>query len=281
MGVSYNFEQSIADQIPFDPSVLTPLPTNNGYMFGFDTPSQKYVSRNILQYGREAPIGTTTPTTASGNLQLIVTSTKIQFFTGTAADFSVILPNATTLISYWTFEVYNTTSQTITIKDFSGATLFTLAQNSVGYLKLQLNGTSAGTWVYYQVLISSVATGIINYKLTSSVAFSSSTRSPNYELITGFTLTPQAGTYGVWYNASVYYTTTPKAHFWAIFKNGVVVADSVRQQDTAHSNQNMPDSTMSTITCSGTETIDVRVSCDNTGTLTVNNRTLLLIRLGT
>jgi uncharacterized protein (DUF2342 family) len=142
------------------------------------------------------------------------------------------------------------------------------------------NGTAAGTWVFWQVLTSSIASGIINYNITSSTAFSSTNRTNPYQLITGFQVTPQAGTYACWYNASVYYTTTPKAHFWAFYKAGTILTDTARQQDTAHSNQTMLDSTMSVTSFNGSQTMDVRVKCADTGTLTVNARTMILIRIG-
>lgn len=230
---------------------------------------------NIL---REVP--TITATTLNGTLTLTVASTKFQVLTGTAAGYSVVLPNATTLLNGWKYEISNTTNQTVAIKTNGGALLFTLDRVSTGYISLINNGTAAGTWVFWQVLTSSIASGIINYTVTSSTAFSSTNRVDPYQLITGFQVTPQAGTYACWYNASVFYTTTPKAHFWAFHKAGTIITDTMRQQDTAHSDQTMIDSTMSVTSFNGSETMDVRVKCANTGTLTVNARTMILIRIG-
>jgi hypothetical protein len=136
-------------------------------------------------------------------------------------------------------------------------------------------------WVFFQVLASSVASGIINYSINSNVAFSTSVRNPSYDAIPGFSVTPQAGTYLCTYNASVFYTTTPKSHFFGFFKNGVLDSNTARSQDTAHSNQIMIDSTTGIISCSGSDVISVKVGCDNTGTITVNQRSMSLIRLGT
>lgn len=219
-----------------------------------------------------------TVTSLNGTLSLSVNSVCLNFLTGTAAGYSVQLPNATTLLSGRCFIIVNTTSQIVNIKDGSGVTLFQLSQNSIGYLYLQLNTNAAGAWTYYQVLASSTASGIINYNLTSTTPFS--TTSTTDVLITAFTLTPQAGTYAVWYNASVLHTTTPIPHYWSLYKAGVKVTDSERQQDTAHSNQVMVDTTMAIINVNGSQAIDVRVRRGTTGTLTVNARSLLLIRLG-
>jgi hypothetical protein len=227
---------------------------------------------------REVP--TSTVTTLNGTLTLAVASTKFQVLTGVATGYSVVLPNATTLLNGWKYEISNTTSQVVNIKSNGGALLFVLDRVSTAYIALIDNGSSAGTWVYWQVISSSIATGIINYTVVSSTPFPSSKRVDPYELITGFQTTPMAGTYGCWYNASVYYTTTPKAHYWAFYKAGAIISDSARQQDTAHSNQNMVDSTMCVTSFTGSETMDVRVKCADTGALTVNSRTMVLIRLG-
>jgi hypothetical protein len=227
---------------------------------------------------REVP--TSTATTLNGTLTLTITSSKFQVLTGTATGYSVVLPDATTLLNGWKYELANTSNQVVLVKTNDGATLFTLDRISTAYVALINNGTAAGTWVFWQVLTSSIASGIINYTVVSSTAFASTNRTDPYQLITGFQVTPQAGTYGCWYNATVFYTTTPKAHYWAFFKAGVKIAESDRQQDTAHSDQTMVDSTMSVTSFNGSETMDVRVKCANTGTLTVNSRTMILIRIG-
>lgn len=219
-----------------------------------------------------------TAISAAGTLSLTSSSNNLQYLTGSGAGYSVVLPNATTIPVGSLYQIINTTNETVDIKDGSSALLFTLSQNSIGYLYLQLNGTSAGTWVYFQVLASSTSSGIINYNITSTTPFTTS--STTDVVITGFTVTPQAGTYCVWYNASVFYTTTPIAHYWSIYKGGSKVADSARQQDTAHSNQTMVDSTMAVISCNGSAAVDVRVRRGTSGALTVNARTLILIRLG-
>lgn len=145
------------------------------------------------------------------------------------------------------------------------------------------NSTNGFIATNVQAAIEEVSAGALTigfYNLSSSTAFSTSTRYTSFALITGFTLTPRSGQYAVLYNASVYYTTTPKAHYWQFYKAGSAVSTSLRSQDTAHSNQNMVDSSIDIISVNGSQAIDVRVACDNTGTLTVNQRSLVLIRLG-
>ena len=230
---------------------------------------------------RSLLIPQSTTITTNGTLTLTAASNALQFFTGTASGFSIVLPAANTIKIGELFILANPSNNTLQVKDGSGANLFTLSQNSIAYCYLRIDTTVAGTWIYYQVLASSTASGIVNYSLDNATPFVTSTRFPTYVPITGFSVTPQAGTYAVWYNATVFYTTTPKAHYWALYKGGVQEAGSVRSQDTAHSSQTMVDSTIDVLSFDGSTTLDVRVSCDNTGTLTVNSRTLILIRLGT
>jgi hypothetical protein len=266
MGLPHVVSTQVAKSTPFDNS------TGHGYS-----------SANVQDALEELRAHTvhdseTTATTASGTRTLTSTNKNFQFLTGTAAGYSVKLPDATTIPLTSVYQIANTTNQTISVKDSTGASLFTLGQNSIGYCYLQLNGTAAGTWVFWQVLASSTASGIINYQLTSTVDFV--TTSTSDVQITSFTLTPQAGTYACWYNAESLLTTTPKTHWWSFYKNSTQVADSERAQDTAHSNQNMMDTTMSTITFNGTDTISVYVRTQN-GTLTIGSRTMILIRLST
>lgn len=272
---------SVADGIPFDPELPGQVIPDNGYRLGYNPTAQLWEARPSLVYHAASPITTSTAISLGGTLTLSVTSNSVHWLTGSGSGFSVVLPAANTLVPGWKFEIWNTTNNVIIIKDGAGNALFNLAQQSLATIQMQTDGTTVGTWKWWQILASSVASGIINYNIVSSTPFSTSSRTPTFVSIPVFSVIPQAGTYGAWYNASVYYTTTPKAHWWALYKAGVVIPDSLRTQDTAHSNQNMVDTTMTVVQVNGSETIDVRVTCDNTGTLTVNDRTLLLIRLGT
>jgi len=223
---------------------------------------------------------TNTTTILNGTLILTALSRCLQFLSGSATGFSVVLPAANTLGLSVHYVIANDTNQLVTVKDGSGVSILTIDRNSIAYLYVQDNTTIAGNWFFWQVLANSIASGIINYNITSSTAFITSSRNPTFVPITGLNVTPQAGTYACWYNASVYYTTTPKAHFWVFYKNGTQVVESLRQQDTAHSNQTMVDTTQAVLSFNGSETCSVRVACDNTGSLTVNARTMVLIRIG-
>lgn len=221
---------------------------------------------------------TSTETTASGTLTLTNTSNSLQVLTGTAAGFSVVLPDATTLKAGHFFEIPNTSNQSVTIKTNGGATLFTLGQTSIAFIRLETNGTAAGTWIYFQVFFSSLASGIVNYSNTSSTLFT--TTSNTDVLITSFTITPQAGTYAVWSNLSASTSQGSRQVTMSLYKAGTAVTDSIREQTSPASNQKFTNSVLSTITVDGTQAIDVRVKV-SASTLSIFDRTLLLIRLGT
>lgn len=221
---------------------------------------------------------TTTATTLNGTLTLVAASTCAQYLSGTQTGFSLVLPSAATLVNGAQYQIHNTSSQPVLLKTNGGATLVTIGATTVCYAILVTNGTAAGTWSVFQILTGVIASGVVNYNIVSTTAFSTS--STTDVAITGFTVTPQSGLYAVWYSASVFHTTTPISHTWTIYKGGVAVADSIRSQDTAHSNQTMIDSTQSIISCTGSQAVDIRVKRGTSGTLTVNARSLILIRLG-
>jgi hypothetical protein len=249
----------------------------------FDNAANGFIAKDAQSAFEELShrnLSETTATTLNGTKVLTATSPRVQFLTGTATGFSIQLQPANEVQLTWKHEIINTTNQTVSVKDGAGNLLFILDRLSNAQTTLRLNPNAAGTWTYWQILLSSIASGVINYNIDSATPFVSSARYPTYELITGFTVTPQAGQYALWYNASVYYTTTPKSHWWAFFKNAVIESGSERFQDTAHSNQTMIDSMMDILSFNGTDTLDIRVSCANTGSLTVNSRTLIMIRLG-
>jgi hypothetical protein len=276
---AYVSSTQVASSTPFDNSV------GDGYL-GSDVQSALQELRDYTIYDSQ-----TTATTLNGTLTLLSpvaggqdggsgsTSTTLQFLTGTATGFSVELPNATTLSIGMHYKIDNTSTQPVTIKDGSGATLFSLSQSSIGELTLQTNGTSAGAWVWWQTSID-VASGIISYNVVSSTSFA--TTSTTDVVITGFTVTPQAGTYAVWVNG----TWTPQAgpgnvETVTIYKGGAAIPDSVRGISPVQSLNPALMCTQTITQVTGTQAIDVRINSSSGQTLTVTNRSLLLIRLGT
>jgi len=269
----------VASSTPFDNSV------GDGYL-GTDVQSALQEVRDYTIYDSQ-----TTATTANGTLTLLSpvaggqdggngsTSTTLQFITGTATGFSVVMPSASTLSIGAHYKIDNLSTQIITVKDGSGATLFTLDPQAVGELTLQLNGSTAGSWVWWIQLLN-VADGIASYNVISSTAFS--TTSTTDVVITGFTVTPIAGTYAIWVNGTWTPTAGPgNIETVSLYKAGAVITDSVRGISPVQSLDPALMCTQTITQVSGSQTIDVRVRSSNGQNLTVNSRSLLLIRLGT
>lgn len=232
----------------------------------------------LLKFGAENYLSTSTPLSTGGSLLLTSLSNCLQYLTGSGTGFTVHMPAANTIEPGRHFIIANTTSNVVWIKDGAGNTLFQLSQNSLAFMYLQTDTTAAGYWVFFQILASSTASGIINYNLTSDTPFSTS--STTDVPITMFSLTPQAGSYAIWYNSDDTNTQNNSAIHATLYKNGTRVADSERSTQSVASNFEFQVSTMSIVQVNGTDAIDVRVRTSQ-GTLTVGGRSLLLIRLGT
>jgi len=74
-------------------------------------------------------------------------STRACFISGSATGQSIVLPDAILLEIGITLEIYNSTSDTINVKDFSGTTIFTLGPNTSAVIVLEDSSTSAGSWI--------------------------------------------------------------------------------------------------------------------------------------
>lgn len=264
---AYTSATQVASSTPFDNTVGK----------GFNTPAVTD-TQTAIESTRDHLVLTsnTTATTLNGDLTLTAASTSLQFLTGSATGFSVTLPNATTLAVGTHYKIDNTSNQPVQIEDGSGADLFLLAQNSVGELILELNGTAAGTWIYWQITIAT-AGGIVNYNTISSTTF---TTSSNTDVaITGFSLTPQAGTYGIWYNSENTCTGSGVDNVATIYKGASAITDSLRHSSSPSGSHTFTMSSQTIANFDGSTTCSVKVN--TTGTLSVQQRSLLLIRLGT
>jgi hypothetical protein len=216
-----------------------------------------------------------TVTTTSGVLILTSTNSTLHFITGSAIGFTVRLPSALTLFRGQVYVVVNESTASINIQDSAGNFLFEVLADSIATIYLQGNSTVDGIWVGYTV--SGFATGILSYNITTQTPFSTS--SVTDVLITGFAVTPVAGTYGVWYSADIQIDTNNRIADCTIYKAGVAVGNTNREMQGNSSNFQTSQQTLGIISVNGSETIDVRVASSG-GNITIGNRSLLLIRLG-
>lgn len=214
---------------------------------------------------------------AATTVTLTATNNSVQIFTGTTAGQILKMPSALTIPAGSVYRIYNQSNQTIALQDNAGNALLTLSQTSVAFGILHVAGSAAGTWIWYQVFINSLAAGILNYQIVSSTAFASS--STTDVLITSFTVTPQAGTYAIWANIATENTSGTATNTGSVYRGAVQIADTERAARMAAANSPFALAMMTVATFTGSQACDVRVRC-SAASQTVRARTLLLIRLG-
>lgn len=247
---------------------------NNLTATGTSTISNAVITKNSINYGIQVP--TSTAVSSNGTLTLSATSNSLQFLTGIASGFSVVLPSSVTMAQGQYFEIYNTSTSPVTIKKNSGTTLTVLNANSVIKITAQTTDVIDGDWLTWSLEVQ-VASGISNYTTASTTPFA--TTSATDAQITGFTLTPMAGTYAIWYNSSNSSVTNNSMNYISLYKDGVQINGTERVTQSVASNFTFQMSCQGTAVFNGAEQLRVyaRVS---TGTFTINARSLIMIRLG-
>ncbi len=101
-----------------------------------------------------------------------------------------------------------------------------------------------------------------------------------FQVVSGMTITPGAGNYLVCFSGSWENDSNNRVIFLAIFQNGVEVAQSEVRLDIRNADTPMPVSTHALITGLGdSQDIDIRWSASGTGTRTMHERTLTLLKV--
>jgi len=269
---------SVADAIPFDPDSPNILPTSTGYKFQWNPTTQFWEISSTSIAHRQVWLPEVTNTTLNGYLYLDNVSHSGQVLTGTSADFSIILPDATTMEVGFKYEIYNSSTQPIGIYDKGNEFLFSLAQTSIAYIYLHENNTSTGTWISWQILSTTpTASGIVNYKVSSSTIFS--TTSSVDVIIPSFSVTPEIGTYAVWFSSDTTITANNAKQEFVIYRGTSSIEDSRRTVQGVGNNFKSGITTMSVIYFNGIQTCNVYTSITSKS-ISIGQRTLLLIRLG-
>jgi|WetSurMetagenome_2_1015567.scaffolds.fasta_scaffold199831_1 hypothetical protein len=129
----------------------------------------------------------------------------------------------------------------------------------------------------YDRTVNIIASGIVNYKVTANVNFI--TTSVTKVLVTGYQVTPIAGTYAVFHTGNILSSQNNAQIKCSIYKGGSEILDSNRVMQSSSSSWYGIQVTSTTAQFNGSETCDVRVSTSQ-GQITLDGRTLLLIRLG-
>lgn len=272
---AYVTSTQVASSTPFDNT------TGDGFI-GTDVQSALQELRNYTVYDSDI-----TATTTSGTLTLLppiaggqvngATSQRLQILTGTATGFTVVMPSALVLSLSAEYLIANTSSQTVTVEDGGGNVLFVLGQGSIGTLILQAKGSAAGTWIWYQTQ-TNTSNGIIVYNITSTTAFANSGSA--FVLITGMSVVPQAGTYSIWFNSSIAGSGSGQAMDCELFNGATGITDSVREAASPAGGHVAILATQTTAQFNGTNACAVYIN-PNGNSMTVNQRSLLMIRTGT
>ena len=221
---------------------------------------------------------TSAPTTLNGQIVLSALSNSVQVVTGSDLGFSFKLPEATTLTTGWKFELYNESSELVNIYYNSGAIFGYMLPYSYTQLTLEDDTTTNGLWLRWGVFTGGTATGILNYSISSSTPF---TLSAGIEdtLITGMSLTPAQGEYAIWYDGSIVLNGNNTVCDTTLYKAGILWGNSIRTIRASVSTFYTVHLTGGIIPFTGSEVLEVRVS-RSANSLTVNNRSLKMIRLG-
>lgn len=102
--------------------------------------------------------GVTTTTTAAGTTTLTVASTQFQQFTGTTTQ-TVVLPDATTLVTGHSFIIANKSSGAIQVNANGGGGILSVTAGDWAIITLIAAGSAAGTWDSHLALSSSSGSG--------------------------------------------------------------------------------------------------------------------------
>lgn len=215
---------------------------------------------------------------ASGTLTLTANSPRIQDLSGAAAGYSVVLPDATTMIKGDGFHIHNRSSSVITVKKSDGSTLFNVGQTTIAYITLVGNSSAAGDWNGWQTFVTGTASGILNYTSVASSAFNT-TGPVTDQNITSFTVTPVAGKYVVLLSLDATIGTNNIVAETAVKVGSTVDSTTRRVIQGVGSNFRAQSACIGVVDADGSQAIQVVCSIP-TGSLSIGNRTLALIRLG-
>lgn len=214
-------------------------------------------------------------TVTASTIDLVALSPSTYYYTGTTAGQIVRFPDATTLSVGHRFEFWNAATQIVTVQSFTGTNPFSVFPNFNAHAVLLNNSTAAGVWGIDSSGIGA-ASGIINYKVASSAAFSPGTA---LTPITSMTITPLPGTYAIWFSASAQIVTNNVQTSIFIYNGASAITDATRLVQNSVSTFNTILSTQTTATFNGTDACTVQTSRTG-GTLNMTGRSLILIRLG-
>jgi hypothetical protein len=129
----------------------------------------------------------------------------------------------------------------------------------------------------FDSLVNLTAGGLKNYTSVSSTTFSSSANANT--AITGFSVTPDSGTYACFCSVQTTGTGSGATYSLSIGQGGTVIADSIRTGAVPAGAHVSSLSTLTIAQFNGSQVAQGFIN-PNGSSLTISNRSLLLIRLG-
>lgn len=245
----------------------------------FDTLNVAFTKNNVQEVFEElrkntvfTPVYYTSVASTTQNLD----DTTLVFVTGTALNYKLRFPNATTLFNGQNYIIVNNSTAAIDVVDYGNNLKFNLLAGSVGVIYLRNNSTSNGIWEGF--VVSGFATGILSYNVTSDTTFTTSATTDT--LITGFSVTPVAGQYAIWIGADVLITTNNRLVDLVVYKDAISVENTRRTIQGVSSNFRALHTTLGIVSVNGSNTISGRVRINSASSFDIRQRSLLLIRLG-
>ena len=215
-------------------------------------------------------------TSTNGTYHTDIDDQTLHIVSGTATGFSIVLPDATSIPTGSVHQIANISTNVIYVKTYGGAALLTIPQNAVVSATLADGTTAAGIWLWFLTPVNTTIDNI-NYNVISTTAFS--TTSATDVPVTSFTVTPVAGTYAVWVSSTNTNTTNNAVSTFTLYKAGVGIADTARSFQTGSSNAVFLLATQTVLQVDGTQAVAAYVKTSS-GTLAINGRSMILIRLG-
>ena len=227
-----------------------------------------------------SPTLLSTASTLDGTLTLTNTSNFLQVITGTATGYKIKLPDATTLTAGWKFEIWNLTTQALTLQYSDATTAMPIPISSFLVATVETVGTAKGTWLFFRAF-TGTASGILNYTASTAETFTLSSGTGDVVIggTTPMSITPIAGTYACWYEGSISITGNNTTVRTALYRAGSIWTDSLRTIKSSVSTFLTTHVSMAVISVNGAQAIEAYVARDS-NTLTITGRSLIIIRLG-
>lgn len=209
--------------------------------------------------------------TTSGNFATTLTST------GTT---NVTLPTTGTLstltgVETLTNKTITATSNNVTANGLRSATTTVSVSAATAPTAGQVLTATSSTTANWQ------AVSVVVPSQSATATADTSTTSGTYVVINSMTITPGAGTYLALFSSSGNVSNNGSVGNYAIFVNGTIIQHSERNKNvTSNQSNNLDDAlnTQTVATVTAGQAIDVRFTI-NTGTFTVHERSLILVKL--